>query len=192
MNKVSMGPRPLLYPTPAVLVGAQVDGIPNFMTAAWCGVASSNPPMIAVAIQPRRYTYQGIRQNMTFSINIPSTAMVKEVDYCGIVSGSKFDKREACRFTVFYGKLDTAPLVEQCPVNLECRVAHILDLGSHTLVLGGVEDSHVSESCLTEGQPDVAKIDPLVFTMAPARQYQGLGGVIAKAFSIGEELKAGK
>ena len=88
------------------------------------------------------------------------------------------------------GSLDTAPLIEQCPVNLECKVVHILDLGSHSLVVGGVEESHVSESCLTDGQPDVAKVKPLIFTIAPARQYHNLGGIIAKAFFIGEELKS--
>lgn len=190
MSKIAMGPRTLIYPTPAVLVGANVDGKPNFMTVAWCGVASSNPPMVAVAIQPRRYTHKGIRQNLTFSVNIPSTDMVKEADYCGIVSGSKVDKVSVCQFRVFYGKLETAPLIEQCPINLECKVVHILDLGMHSLFIGGIEESHVSESCLTEGKPDVAKIKPLVFTIFPARQYHNLGGAIAKAFSIGEELKA--
>lgn len=190
MGKISMGPRALMYPTPAALVGAHVDGKPNFMTVAWCGIASSNPPMVAVAIQPRRYTHKGIRQNLTFSVNISSTDMVREVDYCGIMSGSKVDKVDICHFRVFYGKLDTAPLIEQCPINLECKVVHILDLGSHSLVVGGVEESHVSESCLTDGQPDVAKIKPLIFTIAPARHYHNLGGVIAKAYFIGEELKA--
>lgn len=190
MSKISMGPRALMYPTPAALVGANVDGKPNFMTVAWCGIACSSPPMVAVAIQPRRYTYQGIRQNSTFSVNIASSDMAREVDYCGIRSGSKVDKVNICHFRVFYGKLETAPLIEQCPINLECKVVHVLDLGSHSLVVGGVEESHVSESCLTDGQPDVAKIKPLIFAIAPSRQYHNLGGVIAKAFLIGEELKS--
>jgi flavin reductase (DIM6/NTAB) family NADH-FMN oxidoreductase RutF len=91
---------------------------------------------------------------------------------------------------VFYGKLDNAPLIEQCPVNLECKVVHILDLGSNSLVIGQIEETHVSDSCLTDGKPDVNKIKPLIYTTAPASQYQALGKVLAKAFSIGKELKA--
>jgi len=190
MAKTLMGPQTLIYPTPAVLIGTNIDGKPNFMTAAWCGVASSKPPMVAVAIQPSRYTHKGITQNLTFSVNIPSTAMARETDYCGLVSGSKVDKVAVCRFGVFYGGLSSAPLIEQCPVNLECRVAHILDLGSHSLIVGKIEETHVSEGCLTDGKPDVDKIDPLVFTIAPDRQYQALGKVVARAFEVGLELKA--
>jgi len=116
--------------------------------------------------------------------------MVKETDYCGIISGTKANKAKVCQFKVFYGKLDTAPLIEQCPINLECEVAHILDLGSHSFVIGRIEETHVSDSCLTDGKPDVNKIKPFIYTTAPASQYQSFGEVIAKAFSIGKELKA--
>ena len=67
---------------------------------------------------------------------------------------------------------------------------HILNLGSHALIVGRIEETHVSEDCLTDGKPDVSKVNPLVYIAAPARQYQALGEVIAKAFTIGNELKA--
>ena len=187
MSKILMGPQTLIYPMPTILVGANVDDKPNFMTVAWCGIANGEPPMISVAIQHQRYTLRGIRQNLTFSVNVPSTDLVRETDYCGLVSGAKVNKVEACRFKVFYGKLNSAPLIEQCPVNLECNVAHILDLGSHSLIVGRVEETHVSESCLTDGKPDVNKIRPFIFTTEPASQYQAFGEVIAKAFSIGHK-----
>jgi flavin reductase (DIM6/NTAB) family NADH-FMN oxidoreductase RutF len=190
MNKTSMGPQTLVYPMPALLVGALVDGKPNFMTAAWGGIANSEPPMISVAIRHGRYTRKGITENLAFSVNIPSVDMVKAVDYCGITSGAKVDKVKACQFKVFYGKLSNAPLVEQCPVNLECRVVHTLDLDSHSLIVGRIEETHITQSCLTNGEPDVNKIKPLVYITDPASQYQALGEVVAKAFSIGEELKA--
>ena len=91
---------------------------------------------------------------------------------------------------MFYGILDNAPLIEQCPINLECKVVHILDLGSHSLIVGRIEETHISESYHTDGKPDVNKIKPLCYTMAPYRQYQALGEVIAKAFNVGKELKA--
>jgi len=116
--------------------------------------------------------------------------MVRETDYCGTISGSKVNKVAVCKFKVFYGKLENAPLIEQCPINLECKVVHILDLGSHSLIVGKIAETHVSESCLTDGKPDASKIKPLTYITSPDRQYQALGEVIAKAYSIGSELKA--
>lgn len=190
MGKILMGPQTLLYPIPVVLVGANVDDKPNFMAVAWCGIANGEPPMISVAIRHTRYTDRGIRQNLTFSVNVPSADMVRETDYCGIRTGAKVNKVEVCQFKVFYGKLNSAPLIEQFPVNLECKVVHILDLGSHSLVVGRIEETHVSESCLTDGKPDVNKIKPISYVTSPARQYRPLGEAVAKAYSIGEELKS--
>ena len=189
MHKSQTGSEILIYPLPIVLIGANVDDKPNFLTAGACGIACAEPPMISVAIQHSRYTGKGIRQNMTFSVNLPSRDMVKETDYCGIVSGSKVDKVEVCKFRIFYGKLENAPLIEQCPVNLECKVAHILDLGSHSLFIGRVEESYTSDNCLTDGKPDISKIQPLAWVRPPSRKYYALGEVVAESHSVGMELK---
>ena len=188
MGKVALGPQTLIYPMPAMLVGANVNGTPNFMAVAWGGIACSDPPMISVAIRHARHTLKGIKQNQVFSVNIPSVEQVKETDYCGMVSGSKADKVRACRFEVFYGKLGNAPLIKQCPVNLECKVVQVLNLGSHSLVIGRVEETYVSEDCLREGRPDVDKIKPLTYVTSPAARYQGLGEVVGKAWSVGKRL----
>ena len=190
MSKIALGPRELVYPMPAFLVGANVDGKANFMTAAWGGIANSVPPMVSVGIRHARHTYKGMLQNSTFSVNIPSADIVTETDYCGIVSGAKSDKAADCGFDVFYGKLGNAPLIEQCPVNLECTVEHTLKLGSHVLFIGKIEEVHVSESCLTNGEVDVDKVDPIAYVGGPARRYQRLGEPVGTAFSIGRELKA--
>ncbi len=189
MEKVKLGPTQLLYPMPALLVGSKVEGKPNFMTVAWGGMACGEPAMISLAIRHPRYTLIGMREHQTFSVNVASTTQVKEVDYCGIVSGAKDDKVKTCGFKVFYGKLKTAPMVQQCPVNLECAVEHMLDLGSHVLVVGKIEEVYVSKDCLTDDKPDVKKIRPLIWTTLPANVYQGLGEVVAKAFKVGLELK---
>ncbi len=190
MNKTRLESQPLLYPTPAVLIGTTVDGKPDFMTAAWCGVASSAPPMLVVGIRPSRHTYRGIRQNLVFSINVPSAAMVKETDYCGVASGSKVDKVAACGFRIFYGSLKDAPLIEQAPVNLECRVVHMLDLGAHILVVGQVEGTFVSDDCLTDGKPDAEKINPFAFVVGRGgAQYRALGEVVGQPFGIGLQLE---
>ena len=190
MPKIQMGPKMVLGTRPVFLVGANVNDKPNFMTVGACGVANLEPPMISVAIRHNRYTLKGIRENMTFSLNVPSTDSVKETDYCGLVSGSKVNKVEVCQFKVFYGKLSNAPLIEQYPVNLECSVVHILNLGSHSLVVGRIEETHVLEGCLTDGKPDVDKIKTFISTAEPGPKYLAIGQVIAASHSIGKELEA--
>ena len=189
MGKTKVGPQTLLYPMPVLLIGANVNSKPNFMVCAWGGIANGQPPMISVAIRKDRYTGGGIRQNMAFSVNIPSSDMVKEIDYCGLVTGSEADKAKVCNFKVIYGASSDAPLVEQCPLNLECKVAHILNLGTNSLVVGEIEEVHVSDDCLTDGKPDINKIKPLTFIGAPERKYRALGDVVAEAYSIGKKLK---
>jgi len=190
MSKVSLGAQPLVYPMPVFLVGANINSKPNFMAVAWGGIANGEPPMVSVAIRHVRHTIKGIKDNMAFSVNVPSSDMVKETDYCGIASGSKIDKVKICGFKIFYGKLNNVPMIEQCPVNLECEVEHMLNLGSHMLVVGRIRETHISEACLTDGKPDVQKIKPFCYIMTPANQYQAVGEVVAKAFSVGKELRA--
>ncbi|GAH34868.1 unnamed protein product, partial [marine sediment metagenome] len=102
--------------------------------------------------------------------------------------GADVDKVKVCRFKVFYGHLETAPLIEQCPVNLECRVMHIMNLGSHDFIIGQVEGTYVSGDCLTDGKPDVNKIRPIVFDIT-FRRYFAFGEVVAEAYKAGLELK---
>jgi flavin reductase (DIM6/NTAB) family NADH-FMN oxidoreductase RutF len=186
MSKKTIGPQPLLDPHPTTLVGANIDGKPNFAAVAWAGIVAGNPPCLSIGLQHRRYTLKGIRQNMTFSVNIPSTDMAKETDYCGIYSGSETDKVKDCGFKVFYGNLGSAPLIEQCPVNLECEVLHMLNLGSHVAVIGKIIETHISEECLTDGKPDIKKIKPIIFTFG---KYFSVGEPVADTFRIGKQMK---
>jgi flavin reductase (DIM6/NTAB) family NADH-FMN oxidoreductase RutF len=185
MSKKKLGPAPMLWPHPTVLVGANVDSKPDFAAVAWTGVAAGNPPSITIGLQPHRYSLKGIYQNRTFSVNIPSVDLVKETDYCGLVSGKDADKVKDCKFEVFYGNLNTAPLIEQCPINLECEVSHILNLGSHHLVVGKVVEVYFSENCLTDGKPDIGKVKPFAF--GPGGYY-AIGDAFAEAFKIGWEI----
>ncbi len=189
MQKIPVEHKTMVYPMPAFLIGAEVDGKPNVMTAAWSGIGGSEPPVITVGIRHSRYTLKGIRQNMTFSVNVPSVDIARETDYCGLESGSKVDKIKVCGFDVFYGKLTNAPMIEQCPINLECRVIHLLDVGSHMLVVGEIKETYVSEDCLTDGRPDVDKIKPFAFNPRPGADYQAFGDIVGQAFGIGLELR---
>ena len=189
MSKVKLGPQTWIYPKPAFLVGADVDRKPNFLTVAWGGIACGNPPMVSVAIRKNRYTLMGIKQNMAFSLNVPSRDYVVETDYCGITSGAKTDKVADCGFQVFYGDLAGAPMIEECPVNLECKVDRILDLGSHYLVIGEIMEAHVSGDCLTDGKPDMRKIQPIAYITGQPGNYYCMGENVGEAFSIGKKQK---
>lgn len=188
MAKTKLGPHPMVYPSPTWLVGANVDQKPNFMVVAWGGVACSEPPMISVAIRGSRHTLKGIRQTGVFSVNIPPVELLKETDYCGMVSGAVTDKVKDCGFKVFYGALKTAPMIEQCSINLECRVEHQLELGSHILVVGRIEETYISEECLIDGKPDIKKIKPFIYTYGSGAQYYGIGEIVGAVFSSGKAL----
>ena len=184
MEKITVGPMPYMSVMPTVLVGANVKGKPNYMTAAWATVACMAPPMVCVAINKTRYTAKGIEENDTFSLNIPSAKSAVETDHCGLVSGAQEDKSKV--FTSFYGKLKTAPMAGECPVNIECTVFMAVDCGSHTLYIGEIAEIHVDKVCVTDGKPDITKINPIVYSQS---EYFSVGKEIDKAFSAGKKYK---
>ncbi len=180
--ELKAGPLPILGAYPIILIGVNVNGIPDFATVAWTGVAASVPPAITIALQHHRHSLKGIRQNMVFSVNIPSVSQVKETDYCGLASGARIDKAKDCRFKVFYGQLENAPFIEQCPVNHACEVIQILSLGSHELIVGKIVETHVSEHCIVDGRVDAIQTQPFVFA---GRGYYAIGERIGDAFHSG-------
>lgn len=184
MEKITLGPIPYMSIMPAVLVGVNVKGKANYMTAGGATVACMAPLMICVAIHKTRYTIKGIEENKTFSLNVPSSKHVIETDYCGIVSGAREDKSKV--FKSFYGKLKTAPLAEECPVNIECKLFKSVDCGSHLLFIGEVAEIHTDKNCVVDGKPDIAKVNPIVFAQA---SYWQVGKPIDRAFSAGKKYQ---
>ena len=184
MEKITLGPMPYMSVMPTVLVGANVNGKPNYMTAAWAAAACMMPPMVCVAINRARYTAKGIEENKTFSLNIPSTKLIVETDHCGLVSGVHEDKSRV--FRSFYGKLKTAPLVEECPVNIECKLFNSVYCGSHHLYIGEVAEIHAEKSCMSDGKPDITKIHPIVYAQAT---YFDVGKQVDMAFSAGKRYR---
>lgn len=183
MEKLKLGTQTLLYPMPTVLVGSMINHVPNFMTVAWCNIVSYKPPALAIAVQKSRYTLEGIKEEGVFSVNVPSTDLVERVDYCGIYSGKKKDKSHI--FEIFYGSLKNAPLIQECPVNMECKKINNLVIGSHVLIIGEIIETYVNRSCLINGVVDIHKIDPIIYTISDKNYYQ-VGKFIAKAFNIGK------
>jgi flavin reductase (DIM6/NTAB) family NADH-FMN oxidoreductase RutF len=184
MDKITLGAMPYMSVMPTLLVGANVKGKPNYMTAAWATVACMAPPMLCVALNKARYTVQGIGENNTFSLNVPGSKHVVDADHCGLVSGAQEDKSKV--FETFYGTLKTAPLAVECPVNIECRLFKSVDCGSHLLYIGEVVEIHADRSCVADGRPDTIKTDPIVYAQSA---YWHVGKQIDKAFSAGKKYR---
>ena len=176
MPKKSMKPTSALLVTPVVLVTCRDEGAkPNIITLAWVGVANSDPPMISIAIRPQRHSYGIIKRTGEFVANLPNTAILKEMDFCGVVSGSKLDKFSTAKLTPTSADKVRAPLIKECPVNLECQVKQILPLGSHDLFLGEVVAAHMDTEVQDEkGRMDIGKAKLFTFC-AGATEYWSLG-----------------
>jgi len=179
--KTELGAKNCLYPLPTVLVGALVNDKPNYTTIAHVGIME--PEAVSVGMNKHHYTNTGIKANKTFSINIPSTKLVKETDYCGLVSGK--DKNKASMFKTFYGKLKTAPMIEQCSINMECELIKTVDFPNHDIFIGEIAATYCDETVLTNGEVDFEKVQPILFVMND-RSYYGLGKKFAKAWNIGK------
>jgi flavin reductase (DIM6/NTAB) family NADH-FMN oxidoreductase RutF len=187
--KEKLGGTNTLYPTPTVLVGAIVDAKPNFITIAHIGIVNhAKPHLISVSMGKAHYTNPGIRKNKVFSVNIPSEDLVVETDYVGLVSGGKIDKSGL--FEIFYGELEKAPMIAQCPVNMECRLFDIYDTATHDLFIGEIVQTYADESVLTDGKVDLAKVKPLLFDMSSAK-YWSVGNTVDNCWSAGKKMKKG-
>lgn len=151
LEKISIKPSLLLAPVPAVLISLSgSDKTSNILTVAWAGIVCSNPPVVSISVRPTRYSYKMLTETGEFVINIPTSLQVKQLDYCGVVSGSEVDKFEACSFTKVVGSKVKAPMIKECPINLECKVFDKKELGSHTMFLAEIVDVHVAASLMTE------------------------------------------
>jgi len=189
MAKVSIGPKTMTLPTPAWLIGTyDADGKPNLMTAAWGGICCSTPPCVTVSLQKPRYSYAAIMARRAYTISVPTESQVAKVDSCGMTSGRNRDKFAACGFTAVRSELVDAPYVAECPLILECRVIHILEVGVHTMFVGEILDVKVDEEALRDGNPDPTRIKPIIY--APEdRHYYGLGADLGLGFSLGKAVK---
>lgn len=185
MEKTEISKETILYPMPCSIVGATVHGKPNYLTVAWFSMVNQKPPYLAIAIGKTRYTNSGIKDNKTFSINIPSMEMLDLTDYCGIVSGKKYNKAE--RFQTFYGPGKTAPMIKECPYNIECALVQTVDLPSHDLFIGEISAVYSDDRYLTNGIPDMSKIDPLILSM-PESSYLAIGRYVGEAWDAGKKL----
>ncbi len=186
--KKSIGPRAIIQPNPVLIIGSyDQSGRPNIMTVAWGGICCSKPPCAVISLRQATYTYGNIQHNKAFSINIPSTAFVKEADYVGIYSGKNEDKFKALGLTPVKSEVVNAPYVKEFSLILECEVLKIVEIGLHTQFIGEIKDIKADESILAEnGLPDIEKVQPFIYDSAGPRYY-ALGDFLGKPYSVGRK-----
>lgn len=176
-----------LYPMPTTLVGATVNGKPNFLAVAHVGILNHGTPQyLSVGLGKAHYSNSGILENKTFSICLPSEDLMVQTDYCGIMTGQKTDK--AALFDVFYGQLKTAPMIGQCRVNMELKVHEVLDFKTHDLFIGQLVQTYADDAVMNQGKIDIAKLKPLLFDMA-SMKYWRLGPPVGNCWNVGKSLK---
>ena len=177
MSKITRRPHAALYPVPPVLVSCQSTGPANIITLAWAGVACSDPVIVSLGIRPERYSYDIIKESGEFVVNIPSAGQLEIVDTCGVISGRDYDKFTELQITPSPTQKVQVPLIEECPVNIECRLKQIIPLGAHDLFLGEVLLVHFSEEYVVDGRFDLSLADPLAYGFS---QYFRLGDLLGR------------
>ncbi|MDD4168970.1 MAG: flavin reductase family protein [Desulfotomaculaceae bacterium] len=163
IKKITKEPSTALFPVPTVLVTSCLEeSSPNIVTIAWTGIMNSVPPVVYIGLRPEgRHSYRLIKDSGEYVINIPTAGQAKLVDYCGTVSGSKVNKFKETGLTPVPASHVKAPLIAECPVNLECKVRQVFSLGSHDVFIADVLAVHYNEDMLDEkGHPDMDKIKP--------------------------------
>ncbi len=146
-------PKPgnFLYPVPAVMVScADGEGKPNIITVAWAGTVCSDPPMVSISVRKSRYSYDLIRKSGVFVINLTTKKLTRAADYCGVRSGRDVDKFAECRLHAVAAEKVGAPLIEESPVNIECRVKQVIELGTHDMFLAEVVCVQVDSAYIDE------------------------------------------
>ena len=153
MSKQSWKGSTLLNPEPPVLVSCGGLDKPNLITIGWTGTICTQPSMVSISVRPERYSHQLLCESGQFAINLPTEKLVRAIDWCGVKSGRDVDKFAACGLHVAPGSVLTdCPVLEESPVNLECRITQRIPLGSHDLFLAEVVACDVDESLLDERQ----------------------------------------
>ena len=174
MAKQLWKPGNMLYPLPAVMVSVgDKNGNKNILTVAWTGTICTNPAMVYISVRPERYSYEMIRQTNEFVINLTTEKLIRATDYCGVRSGKDVDKFKEMHLTPGRCEGVNAPLIEESPVNIGCRVKQVLELGSHHMFIADVVSVEVDGAYMDQkGKFDLNRAGLMVYSHG---EYFGLG-----------------
>jgi len=190
MKKIKLGARPFFYPLPIVVVGSKNMGRVNFTTASFCSIIQKKPPLVQISLETENYSNSGIKENQSFSLNIPNVSLIKEVDYCGLVSGRDVDKSKV--FKTFTGSLNDVPMITDCPVNLECKLVDLLNYNSgNDIFIGEIVEAYSSDEYIIDGVPNLAKINTFLFSIYE-NSYYSTGKKIGEAWREGKDYIKGQ
>ncbi len=168
-------PGTMIYPLPAVLVscGSSLEEH-NILTVAWTGTLCTNPPLCYISVRPERHSYDILRRNMEFVINLTTEELAFATDWCGVRSGKDYNKFEEMRLTPGKAEVVAAPIIEESPVCIECRVKEIVPLGSHDMFVAEVVNVQADDRYLN---PETGKfeLDLARLLVYAHGEYFGLG-----------------
>ncbi|MEG0179530.1 MAG: flavin reductase family protein [Oscillospiraceae bacterium] len=188
MDKLEWKGSTLLAPVPPVLVSCGSMDKPNALTIAWTGIINSQPPKTYISVRPERYSHDIIKENGVFVVNLPTAAIIKAVDYCGVKSGRDEDKLAAVKLTVSQCRETKCPMINESPVNIECRVSEIINLGSHDMFIADILNVYVNADIVgTDGKLRLAKAGLAAYAHG---EYFALGKKIGDfGFSVKKRKK---
>lgn len=188
MAKKIWKPGTFIYPIPAVLVTSGDMKNSNILTVAWTGILNTNPAIVYISVRPERYSYNLIKENKEFAINLTNEKLAYATDWCGVRSGAKFDKFKEMKLTKEKAEFIKAPLIKESPVSIECKVIEERNLGSHTMFVAEVLSIDADEKYIDEkGAFDISKCDLIAYANGG---YYKLGKKLGKfGFSVAKKKK---
>ena len=183
MSKVTWKPGTFIYPLPAVMVSCGTMENSNIITVAWTGIINTNPAMVYISVRPIRYSYNLIKEQGEFVINLTNKDLVRATDWCGVKTGKKLDKFKEMNLHKEKAKFVKCPMIKESPVSVECRVKEIKELGSHHMFIAEVLAINSDEKYIDEkGAFDISKCDLIAYANG---HYYSLGKKIGKfGFSV--------
>lgn len=188
MSKLKWKPGTMVYPLPPVMVSCGDMEHSNILTVAWTGIICTDPAMTYISMRKERYSYDIIKSKGEFVINLASSDLARIVDFCGVKSGRNIDKFKECNLTKEPATEVKAPMISQCPINIECRVKEIKELGTHDMFMAEILAVNVDEKYLDEtGRFDMEACNLLAYSHG---QYYSLGERLGKfGFSVEKKNK---
>lgn len=192
MSKVSFKAGNMLYPLPAVMVSTgDKSGNANIITVAWAGTICTNPPMVSISVRPTRYSHHMLTQTREFVINLTTEKLAYATDFCGVKSGRDVDKWKELGLTKAEAREVSVPCIAESPVNIECRVERIEQLGSHDMFIARVVSVQADEAYMDErGGFHLEQAEPIVYSHG---DYFSLGSRLGKfGYSVQKGLDGRK
>ncbi len=173
-----------LAPLPVILVTTRTKNdkkiLDNIIPISWAGIVESAPHMINICISRGKYSWKTIKETKEFGVGIPGAKYIEQVDICGSVHGDKVDKFELVNFSKLEPEVIDAPLITECPINMECKLENIIEFKSHDMFVGSIVKTHVDPNFMMDnGEPDYKKIDILCYANG---YYWTLGKIVEKLF----------